>query len=428
MDTVTLTLPRLTRETAPSTRPSFGVEPFVGVGRNVTVLAVHHVRVGPHNLAGGAEKHLLTAIDALLESGAAVHVAYSGQNLYDNLLSHPACDRLTLERTDWLNPALSGDARLSLSTILSRRRWFRQRGVDTVYVVQQAGGGAFAASIVAARTLGMRVVMSVRQQPQPLPAPMPNRWLGVFPTPQLWRRRLVWRRRIPAICCDAIVFNSARVAEAYRDTYAWPADRFRVIPNGEWPRPARSYDGRRGARRIVCVGRVTQAKGADLVFDAFGLLAGGDPEATLTYFGDGPLVNPLARRAVECGLVDRVLFAGYQEDREAIYRDADLLVQLSRREAMANCVIEAMARGVPCVVSDVGGLPEAVEHGRTGWVVPTENPVAAAHALRQLMADRRVWMRMGLASSRRVAEHFDIRGRMRTLVDCILGNTPVTPG
>lgn len=392
--------------------------------RRVAVVAAHHVQVGGLTYRGGAEKYIRQTIGALLDAGVAVHVGYSGTSIYEDLLLQADPTQLTVERTGWLDEALSGDARLHLDTIRRRRRWLRATRADTLLAVQQAGGGAFGASLVAAKSLGLRVVSSVRQMPQPLPPPAHKRWLGLIPTPQLWRRKLLWRRRIPAWCCNVIIFNSRRVAWAYDQEYGYPRHRCRVIYNGEraWPRVSSPPPS--GPRNIASVGRVTEAKGSDTLLDAFAALADRHPHARLTYFGDGPLVPELQSRAQNLGLADRVTFAGYEPSHDQIYPHVDIYVQPSRRESMSNSVIEAMARGIPCVVTDAGGLPETVADGECGYVVPTDRPEACATAISRLLTDRETFARFSKAASQRARRLFDADRVMRETVETILGTAP----
>ncbi len=385
------------------------------------MLAVHHVQIDDHCYQGGAEKYLRLTIRALLDAGAAVHVGYSGTNIYADLLSGDAPGRLAVERTDWIDDALAGDSRLDPRTIWARRRWLRGVGADTVFVVQQAGGGAFAASLVAARSLGLRTVMSVRQLPEPLPPPTGKRWFGLIPSPELWRRRLAWRRWLPARCCHAIIFNSRRVAEAYDREYRYPVGRIRVIPNGEEVRGARPGAPAGKSCSIGTVGRVSQAKGADVLLEAFALLASRHAGSRLVYYGDGPLVSELQAKATRAGLADHLVFAGYQADQEAIYNDIDIYVQPSRRESMSNSVIEAMARGIPCVVTDVGGLPETVLHEQTGLVVPSDDVHALWAAIDRLLSDPEARTRFGAAGQERVRREFALGEVMRRTVEVILG-------
>ena len=136
--------------------------PPIGRGRRVALLAVHHVQVDGQTLTGGAEKYIQQAIEALLRVGTRVHVGYSGDSIYDQLLAAHGPNELTVERTGWLDENLSGDARLDLGVLRRRRRWLKAVHADTVFAVQQASGGAFVNSLVAAILLRLRVVTSIR--------------------------------------------------------------------------------------------------------------------------------------------------------------------------------------------------------------------------------------------------------------------------
>jgi glycosyltransferase involved in cell wall biosynthesis len=239
------------------------------------------------------------------------------------------------------------------------------------------------------------------------------------PSPELWRRRLIWRRRLPALCCDALIYNSRRVADAYHSTYGFPNGRARIVHNGEFPCDRRPAPPR--ALRIAGVGRVTIAKGADVLLDAFLILARRHPECSLTYYGDGDLIPTLRAKAQEHGLADRVRFPGHWADRDEMYAGTDILVQPSRRESMSNSVIEAMARGIPCVATDVGGTAEAIIDGQTGTVVRPNDPAACAEAICKLLDEPDRRERFADAAIARARSRFDIRSLMRKTVDTILG-------
>ncbi len=388
-------------------------------GRRIVVLAVHHVDVDGMTYTGGAEKYVLTVVRALLDAGAVVHVGYSGTGIYHDLLDASDPRQLTVERTGWINAATSGDARIRLRTLRERRRWLRATGADSLFAVQQASGGAFGASLAAAKSLGLRVVASLRQLPDAPPPPTGRRWFGLVPSPEWWRRRLIWRRRLPAMCCDALIYNSRRVAQAYESTYGFPNGRARIIHNGEFPCNRRPAPPR--ALRIAGVGRVTTAKGADVLLDAFLIVARRHPECSLTYYGDGELIPTLQAKAAAHGLADRVRFPGHQADRDEMYANMDILVQPSRRESMSNSVIEAMARGIPCVATDVGGTTEAIIDGQTGYIVPLNDPVASAGAICKLLDAPDRLARFAGAAIARTRSRFDIRPLMRETVETILG-------
>lgn len=405
-------------------------QPNVTEQRRIAVLAVHHLRAGGFLQLGGAEKYAREVVAALLDAGAAVQVGYSGDSIYDDLANRADSNRLTVERTAWLNEHLSGDGRIKPGVVRQRRRWLRDRQIDTLVAIQQNGGGAFACALVAGRMLGLRVVSSIRQQPIAPPCGTGKRWLGVIPSPELWRRRLVWRRRVAQACCDVLIFNSRAVADAHHALFCHDRRRERIIPNGDTVASHVDGCGRADSlallrssepTRLASVGRVTEAKGADVLLEAFGRLAPVHPKATLTYYGDGPLIPTLRDRAARLGVAERVRFAGYCDDREAMFADIDVYVQPSRRESMSNSVVEAMARGIPCVVADAGGLPETVDYGRSGVIFPSGRPERCAEAIDRVLSDPGEWRRLAESARRRAAEAFD-RDRVRRLtVEAILG-------
>lgn len=390
------------------------------LGRRVAVLTVHHVHVGDQVLTGGAEKYILNSLRALLAAGAAVHVGYSGASIYEELLAEHAPSRLTIERTGWIDDVLSGDARLELKTILERRRWLRATRADTLFAVQQAAGGAFAASLIAAKTLGMRVVSSIRQQPEPLPSSFGKRWLGIVRSPELWRQRLIWRRLLPAWVCDTIIYNSRRVADAYAIEYGFPCDKTCIIPNGETPSSLRDAS-QPGELNIGTAGRISEAKGVYVLLDAFAQVSRKHPRAVLTFYGDGPHAHALRARVASLGLAHRVRFPGYVADRRAIYSGLAVYAQVSLRESMSNSVLEAMAHGLPCVVTDVGGQSEVVVDGGCGHVIRPGSVAACAAALDHLLAHGDMRESFGKYARDRIQRRFHADEISRRTAHAILG-------
>lgn len=383
------------------------------VARRVVVLAVHHEESDGPRLLGGAEKYLLDSIDALLEAGANVHVAFSGANIYQPLRSHWGPFRLRVENVNWVDAQLHGDDVDDPATITARMDWLASTRAATIFVVQQASGAAFRASIIAARRLGLRVVQSIRQPPAPLAG------AGLLGSLAPWRRRAVARVRTAASACDAVIFNSHRVRDEYVQMYRLPGGRCRVIHNGEcvrWQSLVETH-----GRRLAVVGRLTRAKGVDTALESFQRVADRSPDATLTFYGDGPLRADLAARSNAAGLGERVQLAGYESNRDRMYATMDVCVLPSRRESMSNATLEAMARGIACITTDVGGQTELVEAGVTGWVIPPDDVAALAAAMDEALADPRLLVDRGDAARRHVEKNFDRNRQRRLTVACVLG-------
>ncbi|MBN2570314.1 MAG: glycosyltransferase [Deltaproteobacteria bacterium] len=113
-------------------------------------------------------------------------------------------------------------------------------------------------------------------------------------------------------------------------------------------------------------------------------------------------------RAGELGIRDRLIFTGYQSDVRHILAETDIFVLPSLSEAFPRSVIEAMASGLPVIVTDVGGCREAVEDGVSGYVVPAGSATSLSDRLIQLSADRKLRNTMGNAARKRVEAMFSI--------------------
>lgn len=138
-------------------------------------------------------------------------------------------------------------------------------------------------------------------------------------------------------------------------------------------------------RRIVTVARLRPEKGHDTLLDAAPAILRAFPDARLTIVGDGPLHDVLAARIAKGGLQDHVALAGHTDDVAETLRAHDVFVLASRSEAFPNAVIEAMAAGLPIVATEVGGIPELIEHGRNGLLVPPGRAADLAGTVNDLL-------------------------------------------
>lgn len=125
--------------------------------------------------------------------------------------------------------------------------------------------------------------------------------------------------------------------------------------------------------------------------------------------GDGPWRPTLEHQARMLGVTEFVHFAGVRNDIPALLAASDLFCLPSRTEGLGIAAIEAMASGLPVVASRVGGLPEVVEDGVTGLLVPPDDTAALAEALVRILEDRHRAAQMGDAGRTRAKQHFDSR-------------------
>lgn len=133
------------------------------------------------------------------------------------------------------------------------------------------------------------------------------------------------------------------------------------------------------------VGRLHPVKGHAYFLRAAARVLESEPGARFLVVGYGPDRPVLENLAGELGITGRVIFTGFVQDIPALLADLDALVIASLSEGLPFTAVEAMAAGVPVLATAVGGLPEIIEHGRTGLLVPARDPQALAGGMRWIL-------------------------------------------
>ena len=209
------------------------------------------------------------------------------------------------------------------------------------------------------------------------------------------------------------------VSEAVRRSHlaVAPARRLVVVENGIGEAPApRPRDTVRadvgedqGALVALAVGGLTRQKAHEVLIAALARTLPALPQARLWLAGDGPRRGELETIAREAGIAHAVRFLGSPPHVPDLLSAADLFVLSSRREGLSISLLEAMRAGRAALVTDVGGNPDVVRHGETGWVVPPEDAAALGQGLERLLGDSALRARMGEASLQRWRERFTAR-------------------
>ena len=138
---------------------------------------------------------------------------------------------------------------------------------------------------------------------------------------------------------------------------------------------------------VGVVARLEAEKGHRVLLEAWPLVLDEHPEAWLLVVGEGSERNSLEAQTGSLGISDHVVFTGRREDVPAVTAALDVAVLPSYREAQGLSVLEAMALSRPVVASNVGGIPEMIEDGVTGLLVPPGNREALADAINHLLSD-----------------------------------------
>lgn len=183
---------------------------------------------------------------------------------------------------------------------------------------------------------------------------------------------------------------------------------------------------------ILHVARLEPVKGSATLIRAFALMAAAHPAARLVIIGDGQLRGTLEQEARATGLRDRIDFIGAKPHPEVLgwMRRAAVLVipsvrtRSGREEGLGMVMLEAAAHGVPVIGSRVGGIPEGIDDGQTGYLVPERDPAALAARLHSLLADPALRHRLGMAGRAKMEAQFDLTrqiARLETLYDSVIG-------
>ena len=163
-----------------------------------------------------------------------------------------------------------------------------------------------------------------------------------------------------------------------------------------------------GGPSAACVTALRRQKGVDFFLQAAPRILEAVPEARLAVVGQGPEAEVLHELARRLGLEERVGFFGFRPPAARQLRELDLFVRPSQSEAFPISILEALACGVPQVATDVGGTREAVEDGVTGALCPSEDPVALADAVIDLLRSPERRESMSAASRARHAELYTV--------------------
>ena len=150
------------------------------------------------------------------------------------------------------------------------------------------------------------------------------------------------------------------------------------------------------------------------------------PNAWLLVIGEGSQRDHLESQTRELGIDHRVVFTGRRDDVPAVTAALDLAVLPSYREALGLSVLEAMALSRPVVASNVGGIPEMIEDGVTGLLVPPADPMALAAAITRLLVDHQLADMLGRAGHDLVHDRFCVE-RMVADIEAIYAAAAEVP-
>jgi glycosyltransferase involved in cell wall biosynthesis len=165
-------------------------------------------------------------------------------------------------------------------------------------------------------------------------------------------------------------------------------------------------------RIIGAAGRLSPEKGFDVLLDAAAKVVAQQPETGFVIFGTGDCKAALQQQITYLGLTGSVILAGFRSDLDRFIPQFDLFVQSSHTEGLPNVVLESCAAGVPVVATAVGGTPEVLVDGESGYLVPPGNAEALCEAILTVTNSHEGMSEMGFAGRQRVLEHFSFQSQV----------------
>jgi len=293
---------------------------------------------------------------------------------------------------------LDGERELDPRWAWRLRSLVRDRGFDVVHVHSPY---VAAATRLVLRTLPRRLRPA-------LVATEHNRWPRHAPATRIANRLTIGLDDVDLAVSDDV---RATMAPTVRE-------RVEVVVHGVDLAAVRAAAAERDAVRDelgirpdeIVVGTVANfrtEKGYDVLLEAAADAVGRDPRLRFVAVGQGPLEDDIRARHRELGLGDRFLLTGYRDDAVRVMSAFDVFTLSSRHEGLPVSLMDALVLGIPVVATRVGGIPEAVDDGVEGLLVPADDPSALAGAYGALAADADRRRAMGTAAALRGAA-FDI--------------------
>ena len=291
---------------------------------------------------------------------------------------------------------------------LIRMAWFiRQRKVDVVHAHDL---WANLMAVPAARLARAPVTISSQRN-------LATLW---WYTP--FRKKVIRRVHLLA---KHIVVNSAAVKKLMENEFRIPANRLHILNNGvDFAKFSEAGNGRKmlfpdlpsGSKLVVNVANMnSEIKGHAVLIAAAKEICASSANVFFALVGDGPLRQVFEGSVRRSGLQDRFRFLGRRRDVPEILSCADFFVFPSFAEGLPNSVLEAAAAGLPIIATQVGGIPEIIEHGVTGLLIPAGDSQALVLALHRLMENSSFSATLARAGQQRVRSTYSFESAITQL-------------
>ncbi len=343
---------------------------------------------------GGTETQMVQVVGKLDRIGYDVTVVclHKGGPLRETLAE------AGIKVVDYTKPPGSLISLKGIVQILSFARFIRREEFDVVHANDL---WANLIAVPAGRLAGVPMVISSQRD-------LAHLW---WYTP--FRKKVIQKIHKWAHC---VIANSVAVRQMLQEEFHIPEEHVRVIHNGV---DLTRFDGARDSRQklfpdfdpqwklIVTVANMHSAvKGHYELIEAARIVRDSIPEARFLLVGDGEERLKLEEAVRSAGMQDRIVFLNSRSDVSEVLSCCDLFVLPSRAEGLPNALLEALAAGLPVIATAVGGVPDIIEDGVNGVLIPPQNPAALADALLRVLKNPRLSEKLGRGGRDRVRTNF----------------------
>jgi glycosyltransferase involved in cell wall biosynthesis len=358
---------------------------------------------------GGLESLSRELLLAILERGDTADVAVYLEDVYSDIVANSdgRCRRAD-------GPPIEG-RKLTPAAVMAAARFIRRQRPDAIFYCNP-GIPDFFPFAVAAGWCGVKHVVAHHGNLPEFPRAKARKrhWGGILPGMGFWLKRLKWEARWAARNVTLAMFHTDEQADWWerelnypagkRGLWLAPVDLARFAPDRARGRSVRESSAIGEGFLIGTVGRFIPEKSHDLLIRAFARVAASHPRTRLVIAGDGPLRGSLESLVTELDLANRVTLGGPEGDPAAFLNGLDLFVLSSTSETLGIATLEAMACGVPCLVTDLAGPKRLAGNGEFAHVVRAGSVDDLADGLERLLSDAARRTDLAEAGRRRALE------------------------
>ena len=169
------------------------------------------------------------------------------------------------------------------------------------------------------------------------------------------------------------------------------------------------------SKMVVTAGRLSPEKGHRFLVEAIGKLSKNVKKTFFVFCGEGPCKKDLEKQAHELGIYEQCYFLGFRHDLNEIFNAMDFMVLPSLTEGLPNVVLEAFACGKPVIATNIGGVPEVVEDGINGILIPPQRSDLLAEAIQKCLLSPEKAKKMGTTGYHKVKSEFTFELQTRSL-------------